>query len=159
MTKSKPKKKSSKWRILVASGANLDLLGTREPEIYGSTSLAEIHDALHSWAKDRDIELTCRQTNDEGEYMRWLGEGWDGLVLNPGAWTHTSLALADRVAGLRIPCVEVHLSQTAARESFRHVSWIAAKSVGSVSGFGPMSYRLGLEGLLSSLNEPNRKHI
>lgn len=148
----KPKKSSKKLRVLVASGANLDLLGTREPEVYGNITLSQIHDSLVSWAQSKGIELVCRQTNDEGEYLNWLGEGWDGLVLNPGAWTHTSLALADRVAGLAIPCVEVHLSQTAARESFRHVSWIATKAIGSVSGFGALSYRLGLEGLVDRIS-------
>ncbi len=155
MTK-KVKRKS--LRILVASGVNLDLLGRREPGIYGKETLDEIHAmlegaaaALAGLAGVGAVDLEFFQTNDEEAYLQKLDDGFDGAVLNPGAWTHTSLALADRLKALSLPYVEVHLSNLAAREDFRKHSFAAPGSVGVVHGFGGESYRLGLYGLLIRL--------
>ncbi len=146
-------KKKKKAKILVASGVNLDLLGQREVAIYGRVTLKDIEEILT--LKFADLaELTFFQTNVEAEFLLKLDQGWDGAVLNPGAWTHTSVALRDRVAGLSLPCVEVHLSNTAARESFRQISYLAPVAIGSITGFGAWSYVLGVEGVLSYLERP-----
>ena len=137
-------------RILVASGVNLDLLGRREPEIYGRATLADVEALLRADAPE-GTDLTFFQTNDEAQYLARLGDGWDGAVLNPGAWTHTSLALADRLAGLGLPFVEAHLSNLHKREAFRQHSYAAAHAVGIVQGFGIDSYRLALLGLVRYL--------
>ena len=155
MNATKTKKKKSKpqpWRILIASGVNLDLLGMREPHLYGSQTLADMEALLQSEFGEI-AELNFFQTNAEAEYLAALSQGWDGAVINPGAWTHTSLALADRLAGLKLPFVEVHLSNTAAREAIRHHSYTAPLAAGVVQGFGINSYALGLSGLLCYLSE------
>lgn len=156
MSKAKSKSKANAKsqgrlpRILVASGVNLDLLGRREPGIYGSATLHDL-ESIASREFAARAELVFAQTNVESEYLALLDGAWDGAVINPGAWTHTSLALADRLAGLQLPFVEVHLSNTAARESFRHHSYTARLAVGIVQGFGINSYLLGIEGLLRYL--------
>ena len=139
-------------RILIGSGVNLDLLGRREPDVYGHATLADMETLVRESVADR-AALTFMQTNDEAQFLGALDQGWDGAVLNPGAWTHTSLALADRLAGLGLPFVEVHLSNTAAREAFRHHSFGARLAVGVVQGFGIHSYLLGVEGLLAFLKK------
>ena len=160
-TKSKPDRtqRAAAWRILIAHGVNLDLLGTREPEIYGKTRLGEIDRELARAASRllADVgapraELTFFQTNDEAAFLNELAGGWDGIVINPGAWGHTSIALADRLAGLGMPYVEVHMSNVWGREEFRHHSWISAKAAGVVVGFGADSYLVGLAGLLRLLS-------
>ncbi len=145
-------------KILVASGVNLDLLGRREPGIYGRETLAEIETMLGEAAPDLarlaglgKVALEFYQTNDEEAYLAKLDEGFAGAVLNPGAWTHTSLALADRLKALALPYVEVHLSNLAGREDFRKTSYAAPGALGVVHGFGAESYRLGLFGLLIRL--------
>jgi len=152
MSKSKTSaKKSARLpRILVASGVNLDLLGRREPGIYGRATLADLEVLARSEFAAR-AELFFAQTNVEAEYLALLDGEWSGAVINPGAWTHTSLALADRLAGLELPFVEVHLSNTAAREAFRHHSYTARLAVGVVQGFGINSYLLGIDGILRYL--------
>ena len=140
--------------ILVASGVNLDLLSQREPGIYGSTTLDEIHTLLQEEAKAAHINiyLECFQTNSEPEYLEKLSEKkWDGCILNPGAWTHTSLAIGDRLKGLGLKFVEVHLSNIYARESFRHHSYLSPHAVGVISGFGADSYLLALKALIHKL--------
>jgi 3-dehydroquinate dehydratase-2 len=131
-------------RILCISGPNLQLLGTREPEVYGRTTLAEIH-----------ARIEARQTNHEGTIVDWIGEsratGVHGLILNPGAYTHTSIALFDALSAVALPCIEVHLSNPDAREPFRRRSRIAKACVGRVAGFGADSYELALEGLVRFL--------
>ncbi len=146
---------SKEVRILVAHGPNLDLLGRREPEVYGTMTLDEIDGHLVSVTPAIALslelpvpELFFFQTNHEGELLDRLDGPWDGILINPAAWTHTSLALADRLAGLKIPYVEVHLSNTAAREEIRGRSLTAPKASGIVVGLGPHSYESGMLGLL-----------
>lgn len=142
-------------RILCISGPNLQLLGTREPEVYGRATLAEIHARLQARARELGVELEARQTNHEGAMLDWIGEaraeGFAGLLLNPGAYTHTSIALYDALRAVALPCVEVHLSNPDAREPFRRRSRVARACVGRVAGFGPGSYELALDGLVRVL--------
>ena len=143
-------------RVLVLSGPNLQLLGTREPGIYGTETLAAIYARLNEEAAARQAEVDCRQSNHEGELLDWLGQavssGFAGVVINPGALTHTSLALYDAIVAIGLPTVEVHLSNPEAREAYRHRSMIAAACVGKVAGFGAGSYSLALRGLLDRLD-------
>src|SRR5215475_11426654 len=140
-------------RLLVLHGPNLNLLGTREPEVYGAVSLPDVDRALREHGRRRGVIIDCRQSNLEGELVTWLQgaerEGYGGVVFNPGAFTHYSIALRDAVAGIRVPVVEVHLSNIHGREEFRRHSVIAAVSRGQISGFGAQSYLLGLDALLA----------
>jgi len=139
-------------RYLVVSGPNLHRLGRREPSVYGTQTLAEIHQDLAEYARTRGAIVECRQSNYEGELVEWMGaagdEGFAGVVLNPGAYTHTSYALYDAIRAADVPVVEVHLSNPDAREPFRRKSCVAPACLGRVAGFGAHSYRLGLEALL-----------
>jgi 3-dehydroquinate dehydratase-2 len=142
-------------RIAVLSGPNLQRLGTREPHIYGRLTLAEIHALVERAAREESAEVACRQSNHEGDLVGWIGgardDGFDGVVLNAGAYTHTSIAILDAIKASGVPVVEVHLSNPDARERFRHRSRIAAGCLARVAGFGPASYVLGLRGLLEHL--------
>jgi 3-dehydroquinate dehydratase-2 len=140
-------------KILVLHGPNLNLLGTREPEIYGSMTLGEIDAKLVELGKSLGADVKCLQSNHEGGLIDALHDArtWaNGVVFNPGGYTHTSVALRDAIVAIGIPVVEVHLSNVYAREEFRHHSMISAVCKGKVIGFGWMSYALGLRGLLEA---------
>ena len=141
--------------MLVLSGPNLDRLGRREPDVYGTRTLDEIHGDIAAAAKKLGCEVECRQSNHEGKLIDWIGaakdDGFAGLLINPGGLTHTSVSLRDALSGADIPAVEVHLSNPEAREEFRHRSVVAAACVGRVAGFGGRSYVLALDALIGSL--------
>ncbi|MBN9164344.1 MAG: type II 3-dehydroquinate dehydratase [Myxococcales bacterium 68-20] len=143
-------------RVLVLSGPNLQLLGTREPEIYGRETLADIHERLVARGKELGAQVTARQSNHEGQLCDWIGEAggaFEGILLNGAAYTHTSLALFDALKAVGLPCVEVHISNPEAREAYRHTSRIAPACIAKVSGFGADSYVLALEGLVRWLEK------
>lgn len=136
-------------KILILHGPNLNLLGAREPEMYGSLTLDNINDKLIGLGKELGVEIKCLQSNHEGALIDALHDAWaDGVVFNPGGYTHTSVALRDAVSAIQIPVIEAHLSNVYAREEFRHVSMISAVCKGKVVGFGWRSYELGLRGLI-----------
>jgi len=146
-------------RILVVHGPNLNLLGSREPTIYGNTTLEEINAGLSAAAKAASAEVEFFQSNHEGALIDRIQEApafFDAILINPGALTHTSVALRDALAATKLPVAEVHLSNVHAREEFRRHSFVSPISVGVVCGFGAASYRLGLDGLLERLRtEPD----
>ena len=133
-------------KILVIHGPNLNLLGTRESDIYGTKTLDEINDSLNSLAADLGVELIINQSNHEGEIVEIIQKSRDcsALVINPAAYTHTSVAIRDAIAAVDLPAVEIHLSNIYKREEFRHKSLISPVASGQVAGFGPDSYLLGL---------------
>lgn len=135
-------------KILVIHGPNLNLLGQREPSVYGAATLDEINQTLKKLAKDNAVELAILQSNHEGDIVDAIGkaaqDGIGAIVINPAAYTHTSVAIRDAVAAVKVPTVEVHLSNIYKREEFRHHSMVAPVAVGQVSGFGVQSYVLGL---------------
>ncbi len=140
--------------ILVLHGPNLNLLGTREPTVYGAATLTEINDMLMGLGKELGVSVEARQSNIEGELVTWIQQApsqYQGLVFNPAAYTHTSIALRDAVTGVGLPMVEVHLSNIHGREGFRRRSYLASVSLGQISGFGPQSYSLGLRALVHAL--------
>lgn len=139
-------------KILVVHGPNLNLLGSREPEVYGVSTLDEINAMLLGEAENLGVELKTFQSNAEGELVTAIQEArdWaDAIIINPAAYTHTSVALRDVIAAIKIPTIEVHLSNIYAREEFRHQSHIAPVAVGQISGFGAEGYRLALLAALS----------
>ena len=141
-------------RILCISGPNLQLLGTREPAIYGKDTLAQIHARLRARGKELGVKVFAKQTNHEGAICDFIGAArgkYEGLLLNAGAYTHTSLAIFDALKSVDLPCVEVHISNPEAREAYRRTSQIAPACVAKVSGFGADSYVLALEGLVRRL--------
>lgn len=147
-------------KVLVLNGSNLNLLGTREPAIYGRTTLAEIEKQLEELARELKLKLRFVQSNHEGVLVDAIHEarGWaDGILINPAAFTHTSVALRDAVAAVALPTVEVHLSNTHKREPFRQHSYIAPMAVGQIMGFGAESYLLGLRALAGILERPGSR--
>ena len=143
--------------VLILNGPNLNMLGTREPEHYGRETLAQIEERCQTLGAELGWEIDFRQSNIEGELVTWVQDAartHRAIILNAGAYTHTSIAIRDALAGVAIPYVELHLSNTHAREKFRHHSFLAERAVGVICGFGPASYSLALKGLLSHLR-PN----
>ena len=144
-------------RVLVLHGPNLNLLGSREPEVYGSTTLAEIDTDLGEAAKELGIEVEILQSNHEGQLIDRIHEARErvqGILINPGGLTHTSVSLRDALAATDLPVVEVHLSNVFAREEFRQHSFVSGIALGVISGLGPLGYLLGLEALVAHLGEP-----
>jgi 3-dehydroquinate dehydratase-2 len=141
-------------RLLLLNGPNLNLLGSREPGLYGTQTLEQIDSALSQQAADLGVELQCFQSNHEGELVDRIhaarGQA-DGILINAAALTHSSIALRDALLGVAIPFVELHLSNVHAREAFRHQSMLADKAIGVICGFGPASYGLALQGLVQRL--------
>ena len=140
-------------KILILNGPNLNLLGTRQPEIYGKLTLAQIEKQLRTLAKELAVEIEFRQSNDEGELVTWIQQAagrFAAIVINPAAYTHTSLAMRDAISAVGLPLVEIHLSNIHKREQFRHHSYIAEVAVGQITGFGVDSYLLGLRAAVNS---------
>jgi len=139
-------------KILVLNGPNLNLLGTREPDIYGYDTLDDIAARMEDVAARAHVEIDFRQSNHEGHLIDWLheaqAEGMHAVILNAGAFTHTSIALLDAMKAIKVPVIEVHLSNPHTREQFRHKSYIGMGAKGTIAGFGPMSYMLALEAAL-----------
>ena len=142
-------------KILIILGPNLNMLGKREPDIYGSTTLEEIDGALVTKAKELGVEVTFFQLNSEGEIVSTIQDAmskFDGVVINPGAYTHTSVAIRDAILSSGLPVVEVHISNVYKREDFRQKSFVSGVALGVISGFGINSYFLGLSGLVEHLS-------
>ncbi len=145
-------------KILVINGPNMNLLGTREPEIYGKICLEDVNNELVEFSKtiDANIELEFFQSNHEGEIVDKIQkakDSFEGIIINPAAYTHTSLAIADAIKGIDIPAVEVHLSNIASREDFRKTSYTASNCIGQITGFQKDSYKLALVGLYNYLKK------
>lgn len=141
-------------RVLILNGPNLNLLGTREPEIYGRMTLADLEEACQSKAVSLGLSATCKQSNHEGELVSWIQQArgeQDGLIINAGAYTHTSVALLDALRACGLPVIEVHLSNIFRRESFRHHSYISEAADGVICGLGKTGYLLALEALAQLL--------
>jgi len=140
--------------LLILNGPNLNLLGTRQTDVYGTTTLAEVEAMCVDKAKVCGCKATCLQSNHEGGLVDAIHAArgvHDGIILNAGAYTHTSVALMDAISSVEVPCVELHLSNIHAREEFRHKSFIAPVAIGQICGFGPKGYELAIEAMLSYL--------
>ena len=144
-------------KIKVIHGPNLNMLGVREPNIYGPMKLDDINKNMEMVAKQNGFEIEFFQSNHEGDIVdaiqESLTDGTGGIIINPAALTHTSVAIRDALAAVKLPSIEVHISNTAAREEFRHKSFISAVVAGTITGFGPFSYHLGLLAMMQILNE------
>ena len=141
-------------RVLVLNGPNLNMLGIREPKTYGSQTLADIEAMCKAEGKRLKLTVECRQSNREGEICEWIQEAHgkvDGIVINPAAYSHTSVAIRDAISAVAIPTIEVHLSNIHAREEFRHFSYVSAVAVGVICGLGAAGYRLALQALAERL--------
>jgi 3-dehydroquinate dehydratase-2 len=135
-------------RVLVLNGVNLNIVGRRNPEVYGGISIAELEGRIYAWARELELTVNCRQTNDEGEFIKWCHDAHgnaDGLIVNPGAWSHYAWSIHDALEALTIPIVEVHLSNIMEREEWRHFSVIEDVVSSRVIGQGPDGYKQALE--------------
>lgn len=140
--------------LLILNGPNLNVLGVRQPEVYGSTTLAEVEAACQTHAAAQQVALSFRQSNHEGQLIDWIHAArgtQDGIILNAGAYTHTSVALMDAISSAEVPTIELHLSNIHAREEFRHQSFIAKVAIGVICGFGPHGYLLAIDAMLAHL--------
>ena len=147
-------------KILIINGPNLNLLGTREPEVYGNLTLNEIESKLKALAQKLGVEIECFQSNHEGELVDKIGNAknnFDGIIINPAAYTHTSVAIRDAIAAVNVPAIEVHISNIYSRENFRHNSFIAPVAIGQISGLGINVYLLALEYLAKWLYKKQNK--
>ncbi|MGZ8464157.1 MAG: type II 3-dehydroquinate dehydratase [Candidatus Binatia bacterium] len=145
---------AKKPKILILNGPNLNLLGTRQPDIYGRLTLAQIEKRVRALAKELAVEIDFRQSNNEGELVTWIQQAagkFVALLINPAAYTHTSLAMRDAISAVGIPTIEIHISNIHKREQFRHHSFIAEVAVGQIAGFGLDSYLLGLRAAVAGL--------
>lgn len=141
-------------KLLLLNGPNLNLLGTREPEKYGKTTLKDIEEHLKVLAQKNNVELDCYQSNHEGDLVDKIQQAkgnYDGIILNAGGYTHTSVAIRDAISGVQVPTVEIHLTNIHAREEFRHNSLISAVCIGQICGFGDYSYDLGFNSIINYL--------
>lgn len=141
-------------RVLVLNGPNLNMLGTREPQTYGSTTLADVEAMCVAEGKKLGLDVVCRQTNREGELCEWIQDAlgkFEALIINAGGYSHTSVAIHDAIKAVSLPTIEVHISNIYAREAFRHHSYISAAAVGVICGLGPAGYRLALSALAERL--------
>lgn len=141
-------------RIIVLNGPNLNMLGSREPQTYGSQTLADIEAMLVAEGSALGLEIECRQSNIEGELVTWIQQAmgrFDAIVLNPGAYSHTSIAIHDAIRAVGLPVIEVHLSNIHAREAFRHHSFVSPVALGVICGLGASGYRLALSALAEKL--------
>lgn len=135
-------------RVLVLNGVNLNILGRRDPELYGGISIAELESRIYGWARALELTVQCRQTNDEGEFVKWCHDAYDtvdGMVVNPGAWTHYAWAIHDALDSLTLPVVEVHLSNVDEREEWRRTSVVSDLVAARFVGQGPDGYKHALE--------------
>jgi 3-dehydroquinate dehydratase-2 len=153
-----PKREASEamLRFLVLHGPNLNLLGKREQSVYGRVSLKSINDAIARLARQEGVRVVIRQSNTEGKLVSWIQEArrrFDAIIINPAAYTHTSVAMRDAIAGVGVPTIEVHLSNIYRREEFRHHSYIAGVALGQISGFGPVGYLLALRAAISHVKD------
>jgi 3-dehydroquinate dehydratase II len=142
-------------RILVLHGPNLNLLGNREESMYGTTTLDEINTSLEKLGSELGVELVIRQSNFEGELVNWIQEarrGYHGIIINPAAYTHTSIAIRDALAAVALPTIEVHLSNVYRREEFRQHSYVSGVALAQIAGFGATGYRLALRGLCEHIS-------
>lgn len=148
--------------ILILNGPNLNLLGTRQPEIYGHTTLADLEALCQDWAEELGLSINFQQSNYEGQLIDWIHAAREqevkGIVINPGGYTHTSVAIRDAIAGVGIPAIEVHISNVFAREPFRHHSYIAPVCIGSIAGLGMEGYKAALMKFQALLGQP-RDHF
>ena len=145
-------------KVLVLNGPNLNMLGTRQPEVYGGTTLADIEAMCQARAKELGLSLECRQSNAEGELVDWIQGArgrYAGLMINPGAYSHTSIAILDALLAAELPIVEVHLSNIHRREAFRHQSYVSQAAQGVICGFGAAGYIMALEGLAQMIGRDN----
>ncbi len=145
------------FEILILNGPNLNMLGLRQPEIYGAETLGEVADRCQTRADQLALEIDFRQSNSEGELVTWIQESrqnHDGIIINAGAYTHTSVAIMDALLVSELPVVEVHISNIHQRESFRHISYISNVAYGVVVGFGTFGYEMALESLAQKLTSP-----
>jgi len=141
-------------KLLVIHGPNLNMLGVREPEHYGNLTMADIDALVRALARELGAEAECRQSNHEGEIVGWIQDAmgdFDAIVINPGAFTHTSVSIRDAIAATGVPVVEVHLSNIHKREEFRRHSYVAGVALGQITGFGPDSYLLGVRAAVSHI--------
>lgn len=148
-------------KLYILNGPNLNMLGIREPEHYGSMTYQKLIELIEAHCKDRGVEPVCRQSNHEGDLVDWIQEayfeGADGIVINPGAYTHTSVALLDALKSVRLPAVEVHISKVEEREAFRQISYLRAACVKTITGHGTDGYLEAVDFLVAASNENTRK--